>query len=419
MKIGQPPAERAQPTDAFADTLWAATQGQVQVPKLKAPPEGRNAVPQREVVARPQDHTLRDPEGGGWRLMDHHVLGRGSLGEVVMALNQTQGTLYAAKKIATTTTYKALDEATFEANAMLAGNSPLTPIAVLHHPGQAYLIEPLMPFDLCAVGAHTVHVDPSSHLPRHGMRREDDSRNRRSIDGFMDAPQARAGLALLTLRCVVPPLRQLHRNGFAHCDISPHNVFVRNDQVRLGDWDYVRALHHPNHDTKWRYAPPESFQKSSQATQDLLDRWCLGATVLEVASGMRFACLGSQEAAKKFHRHTTDAWSGAYGRLPSLTQTWQREDYTSLGRKLALLPERTADIVLAFCSMLASTPPPLRAVILGLMHPEPEQRTPLNVLERQLDMPTLTTVCDTHTAAARLVAASRRRARALAQELVA
>jgi wee1-like protein kinase len=45
------------------------------------------------------------------------------------------------------------------------------------------------------------------------------------------------------LREVLLALEFIHRNGMVHLDIKPENVFVKNDQYKLGDFGLVSLTH--------------------------------------------------------------------------------------------------------------------------------------------------------------------------------
>lgn len=48
------------------------------------------------------------------------------------------------------------------------------------------------------------------------------------------------------LREVLLALEFIHRNGMVHLDIKPENVFVKNDQYKLGDFGLVSLTHSSN-----------------------------------------------------------------------------------------------------------------------------------------------------------------------------
>lgn len=85
-------------------------------------------------------------------------------------------------------------------------------------------------------------------------------------------------------------LREAHRYGFTHRDIKPENIFVRDNDVCLGDWGLgrdnvktrsrgVNALT-PHVISTW-YAPPEVLSASTSYLP-AVDIWSVGMLLLEL-----------------------------------------------------------------------------------------------------------------------------------------
>jgi serine/threonine protein kinase len=60
------------------------------------------------------------------------------------------------------------------------------------------------------------------------------------------------------LREILLALEFIHRNGMVHLDIKPENIFVKNDQYKLGDFGLVSKVgHHDVEEGDSRYMSME------------------------------------------------------------------------------------------------------------------------------------------------------------------
>uniref|UniRef100_A0A7S1YQJ0 Protein kinase domain-containing protein n=1 Tax=Ditylum brightwellii TaxID=49249 RepID=A0A7S1YQJ0_9STRA len=131
------------------------------------------------------------------------------------------------------------------------------------------------------------------------------------------------------LREILLALELIHGNDMVHLDIKPDNIFVKNDQFKLGDFGLAHKAA-PGDDVEEGDARYMSKELLSGELDDLTkcDIFSLGATMYEV-------CLGRS--------------------LPPNGQEWQ-------------------DIRAGLLSPLHETKAELRNIIVDMMHPKPDQR---------------------------------------------
>ena len=98
------------------------------------------------------------------------------------------------------------------------------------------------------------------------------------------------------LREICLALEFLHQNGMVHLDIKPDNIFVKNDQFKLGDFGLVTKI-------SWNYDDVEEGD-SRYMSMELLtgdhadltksDIFSLGATIYEICLGRPLPLNGSE-----------------------------------------------------------------------------------------------------------------------------
>lgn len=89
------------------------------------------------------------------------------------------------------------------------------------------------------------------------------------------------------LREMLLALEFIHRNGMVHLDIKPENIFIKNDQFKLGDFGLVSKI--SNHDVEEGDSRYMSKELLSGDHDDLTksDIFSLGATMYETCLGGR------------------------------------------------------------------------------------------------------------------------------------
>jgi serine/threonine protein kinase len=87
------------------------------------------------------------------------------------------------------------------------------------------------------------------------------------------------------LREILLALEFIHRNGMVHLDIKPENVFLKNDQFKLGDFGLVSKI--SSHDVEEGDSRYMSTELLSGDHADLTksDIFSLGITMLELSLG--------------------------------------------------------------------------------------------------------------------------------------
>jgi len=87
------------------------------------------------------------------------------------------------------------------------------------------------------------------------------------------------------LREMLLALEFLHRHGMVHLDIKPENIFIKNDQFKLGDFGLVSKI--SNHDVEEGDSRYMSKELLSGDHDDLTksDIFSLGATMYEICLG--------------------------------------------------------------------------------------------------------------------------------------
>ncbi|CAA7026347.1 unnamed protein product [Microthlaspi erraticum] len=88
--------------------------------------------------------------------------------------------------------------------------------------------------------------------------------------------------------CLVSALRQVHSQGFVHCDVKARNVLVsRSSVVKLADFGSAIRFEKPTALIKPRGSPlwmaPEVIRREYQGPES--DVWSLGCTVIEMLTG--------------------------------------------------------------------------------------------------------------------------------------
>eukprot|EP00566_Odontella_aurita_P003111 CAMPEP_0113600462 /NCGR_PEP_ID=MMETSP0015_2-20120614/42716_1 /TAXON_ID=2838 /ORGANISM="Odontella" /LENGTH=982 /DNA_ID=CAMNT_0000508713 /DNA_START=620 /DNA_END=3568 /DNA_ORIENTATION=+ /assembly_acc=CAM_ASM_000160 len=89
------------------------------------------------------------------------------------------------------------------------------------------------------------------------------------------------------LREMLLALELIHRNEMVHLDIKPENIFIKNDQFKLGDFGLASKLTNSSGDVEEGDSRYMSRELLSGETSDLTkcDMFSLGATMYEVCLG--------------------------------------------------------------------------------------------------------------------------------------
>ena len=161
------------------------------------------------------------------------------------------------------------------------------------------------------------------------------------------------------LREILVACEFIHRNGMVHLDIKPENIFVKNDQYKLGDFGLVSATHN-NNDVEEGDSRYMSMELLSGDHSDLT----------KVSNKAGSACNGHH-----YIRHCI---------LGNIIYTiGQQSDIFSLGatmyeicrgQALPMDGQEWQDIRAGTLLPLPDTPFALETIIKVMMHPDPCQR---------------------------------------------
>jgi len=142
------------------------------------------------------------------------------------------------------------------------------------------------------------------------------------------------------LREILLALEFIHRNGMVHLDIKPENIFVKNDQYKLGDFGLVSKVGY-NKDVEEgdsRYMPLELLNAIDCTDLTKSDIFSMGATLYQICSSCE---------------------------LPMNGQEWQ-------------------DIRMCVLKPFQDTPLEMEMVVKEMMNPEPLKRpTPSELLKKK------------------------------------
>eukprot|EP00547_Thalassionema_nitzschioides_P000208 CAMPEP_0194213224 /NCGR_PEP_ID=MMETSP0156-20130528/13612_1 /TAXON_ID=33649 /ORGANISM="Thalassionema nitzschioides, Strain L26-B" /LENGTH=649 /DNA_ID=CAMNT_0038941209 /DNA_START=354 /DNA_END=2303 /DNA_ORIENTATION=+ len=89
------------------------------------------------------------------------------------------------------------------------------------------------------------------------------------------------------LREILVALEFIHRNSMVHLDIKPENIFVKNDQYKLGDFGLVSKVGY-NKDVEEgdsRYMSMELLNAGADSDLTKSDIFSMGATMYEISTG--------------------------------------------------------------------------------------------------------------------------------------
>jgi calcium-dependent protein kinase len=96
------------------------------------------------------------------------------------------------------------------------------------------------------------------------------------------------------IRDIVSALNYIHKQGFAHCNLSPSSILVTNDEeavAKLTGLDFAQDLNEieqPDYENmKLIYASPEFLKKEFEEKTDI---WSLGVVVYELLVGKHPCC---------------------------------------------------------------------------------------------------------------------------------
>ncbi|XWS53344.1 hypothetical protein CRYUN_Cryun11dG0149100 [Craigia yunnanensis] len=203
-------------------------------------------------------------------------LGKGSFGTVSLAINESDGAVFAVKSV---------DLATCLPNQL---ESLENEIGILRSLSSPYVVEYLgddvTRYDSPTTSYRNLHME---YLP--GGTVSDVAMIKRRLSD-MDESILRGHM-----RCLVSALKYVHDEGIVHCDVKGKNVLVGPDfnSVKLADFgsaieirketagDKCRSLITPHGSPLWM--APEVIRGEYQGPES--DVWSLGCTVIEMVTG--------------------------------------------------------------------------------------------------------------------------------------
>ncbi|KAE8712737.1 Clathrin, heavy chain isoform 1 [Hibiscus syriacus] len=199
-------------------------------------------------------------------------IGRGSFGTVSLAINETNGDVFAVKSV---------DLATSLPNQLECLENE---IRTLHSLSSPYVVKYLGDDVTPADSSRNLHLEYMSG----GTVSDEANVKRRLAD--VDERVLR-----WHTRCLVSALKYLHGEGIVHCDVKGINVLLDSDStsVKLADFGSAIAIKKesagdiPIHPIKPRGSPlwmaPEVIRGEYQGPES--DVWSLGCTVVEMITG--------------------------------------------------------------------------------------------------------------------------------------
>jgi wee1-like protein kinase len=96
------------------------------------------------------------------------------------------------------------------------------------------------------------------------------------------------------LREVLLALAFIHRHGMVHLDIKPENIFVKNDQYKLGDFGLVAKVFDKDvEEGDARYMSMELLSGNHDSDWTKSDIFSLGATLYEICLGQALPMNGA------------------------------------------------------------------------------------------------------------------------------
>ena len=114
-----------------------------------------------------------------------------------------------------------------------------------------------------------------------------------TLKGYLDQCGGRIDVdtTITILLSIISALKEVHKAGFLHRDISPDNIFIcTNNTVKLIDFGAAKFSDEENEQyrevvLKPGYAPPEQYEKKSRQAP-WTDIYALGATMYRAITGM-------------------------------------------------------------------------------------------------------------------------------------
>ncbi|GMI96956.1 hypothetical protein HRI_003364900 [Hibiscus trionum] len=199
-------------------------------------------------------------------------IGRGSFGSVSLAINETNGVVFAVKSV---------DLATSLPNQL---ESLENEIRILRSLSSPYVVRYLGDDVTPANSNRNLHLE---YLP--GGTVSDVANVKRRLDDVDE------GILRWHTRCLVSALKYVHGEGIVHCDVKGRNVLLDLDSnsVKLADFGSAIAIEKesagdvPKHLITPRGSPlwmaPEVIRGEYQRPES--DVWSLGCTVIEMITG--------------------------------------------------------------------------------------------------------------------------------------